>query len=445
VRDLALATLASGTALIAVYGAGLVFVAQHVADRYTPLLYPVVFLHVGFLWLGSLGLIVLGSLATAMIRVSFWTNVTDAVLLLAAVLFTILGLYRTFQRTADRRQVLAMVDRLKKSDRITALRDLTWNSVTRGDVTSTEYLLNFSSYASEDWASLLDWTTQYAPLLEQSWLRQAILHSFTSRDFNENAAKLTEPTLKRFVASCLDREWYDSIHDIIVGIIGAVCLTSKFTQYHRYVIFDLGFNLYYIGDEGSATPRSSQRAPDSLQDARDLFLSHITTIRLSVVDHDDPASITEFCLLLQRLAESGIGPMHVSSQVWDILEDGYGHGLTEQDALDALANTIGFCRFNSEEVGGVLEDGDEYLDKVSAHLALYIMKLGFPSQLGRMMGNARFGHPKQMPQRFAMTNGFGEEIYTAAAKKLGYKNWPDLAGNHHRGLLGLRSRKGHPL
>lgn len=423
-RDLALATLASGTALIAVYAAGLVFVAQHVADRYTPLLYPVVFVRVGFLWLGSLGLITLGSLATAMIDVSFWANVSDAVLLVATVVLTILGLYRTFKRTADRKQVLAMVNHLRSADRITALRDLMWNSASQGDVTSTEFLLNFSPHGSEDWASLLDWTTQYAPLLEQSWLRKALLNSITSGDFNEKTAELMEATLKRLVGSCLDREWYDSVHDIIIAVTNAVCLASQFTQYHRHVVFDLGFNLHFVGEERSATARSGQRAPGSMQDAQDLFLSRITTIRRSVVGDDDPASITEFCRLLEWLIESDIGPMYIVPQVWEILEDGYGHGLTEQDALEALANTIGLSRFKPEEIS-IFEDGHEYLDRVSAHLALYIVKLGYKSALGRMMGNARFGHPKRIPSRFNMTNGFGEEIYATVAKELGYKNWPE--------------------
>ena len=438
-RDLALATLASGTALIAVYAAGLVFVAQHVAERYSPLLYPVVFRRVGLLWLGSLGLITLGSLATAMINVSFRTNVTDAVLLVATVVLTILGLYRTFKRTADRKKVLAMVNRLRSADRITALRDLMWNSASQGDVTSTEYLLDFSPYGSEDWAKLLDWTTQYAPLLEQSWLRQAILRSITSGDFNEKAAKLMEATLKRLVRSCLEREWYDSIHDIIIDITNAVCKMSKFTQYHRYAVFDLGFNLYFVGEERGATARSSQQAPDSLQDAKDLFLSRIVTIRRSVVGDNDPASITEFCMLLERLAESGIGPDIVSSQVWPILEDGYGHGLTEQDALETLAGTIGSLRDMAEEVS-VLEDGDERLDMLSAHLALYIVKLGYKGELGRMMGNARFGHPKRMPHRFVMTNGFGEEIYVAVAKELGYRNWKEPDRYQGKRFLRFRSR-----
>jgi hypothetical protein len=80
-------------------------------------------------------------------------------------------------------------------------------------------------------------------------------------------------------------------------------------------------------------------------------------------------------MLLERLIESGIGPMHVVSEVWDILEDGYGHGLAEQDALEALANTIGQSRFKAEELS-IFEDGGDYLDRLSAHLALYIVKLG---------------------------------------------------------------------
>jgi hypothetical protein len=248
-----------------------------------------------------------------------------------------------------------------------------------------------------------------------------------------------EPVLNRLAINCLDREWYDFIHEIIVAVTRAVCLTSRFTQFHRYAIFDLGFNLHWVGEEGSATARSSQRAPDSLQDARDLFLSHITTIQRSVVDDDDPASVTEFCMLLQRLAESGIGLMHVSSQVWDILEDGYGHGLTEPYALEALANTIGLCRHNTEEVNP-LEDENDYLDRVSAHLALYIVALGRKSELGRMMGNAWFGHPKQMPNRFAIHNELSEEIYAIVAKELGYRRWPKPERYRRIGFPRRRSR-----
>jgi hypothetical protein len=253
-----------------------------------------------------------------------------------------------------------------------------------------------------------------------------------------------EPALNRLFLSCLDREWYDSVHEIIVATVRAVCLTPKFTQYHRYAIFDLGFNLHYVGEEGSATKRISQRAPDSLQDARSLFLSQITSIRHSVVDDNDPESVTEFCTLLQRLAESGIGPMYVSSQVWEILEDGYGHGLTDPDALEALANTIGVCRRHVDEIS-VFEDGNEYLDRVSAHLALYIVKLGRKSQLQRMMGNAWFGRRKQLPSQLVMTNGFDEEIYTAVAKELGYKGWPNSARNRGRDFSWPRFRGRRPL
>ena len=436
-RDLALATLGTATGLIAIYAAGLVFVAQHVADHYTPLLYPVVFRRIGLLWLTLLGIITLGSLATALIRVSFRTNISDAVMLVAAVVLTILGLYRTFQGTADRKKVLGMVSHLNDSQRMTALRDLMWNSVNRGDVTSAEFLLDCSPYGSTDRASLIDWTTQYSPLLEQPWLRQAILHSLTSGDFDENAAKLMDPALKRLVINCLDREWYDSIHEIIIDVIRAVCSTSRFTQYHRYAIFDLGFNLHYVGEEGSSTERSSQRSPDSLQDARDLFLSRITTIRRAVLDDNDPGSVTEFCMLLERLADSGIGPMAVSSQVWEILEDGYGRGLIEQDALEALAGTIGSYRNKTEEIS-VFEDGNDYLDRVATHLALYIVASGSKSQLARMMGNAWLGHPKQMPSRLNMTNKLGEEVYATVAKELGYKRWPNP--DRHRRISRPRRR-----
>ena len=115
--------------------------------------------------------------------------------------------------------------------------------------------------------------------------------------------------------------------------------------------------------------------------------------------------------------------MHVSSQVWEILEDGYKANLLEQDALESLANLIGFCRYGDEDYPDFIDPESE-LDARAAHLALYIVTLGYEGQLGRMMGNARFGHPKHMPHRLAMHNDISEDTYSKVAKILGYKSWP---------------------
>jgi hypothetical protein len=175
----------------------LIFVAQHVADRYTPLLYPVVVRRIGLTWLGLLSLVVLASLILTLIRVSHRTNFADAFLLVSALVFTVFGLYRTFQDAADRARILAMIKHLDSEDQTTALRDLIWSSVNRGDVTSTEFLLGLSAYGSREQAELADWITQYSQLLEQSWFRHAILNSLTSGEFTAQAAELLRPALSR--------------------------------------------------------------------------------------------------------------------------------------------------------------------------------------------------------------------------------------------------------
>ena len=316
-RDLALPTLATSATLLAIYAAGLIFVAQHIADRYTPLLYPTVVRRVGFLWLGFLSLIVLASLASTLITVARWTNIGDAILLVSALALTVIGLYKTFQGAADRGRILGMIRHLTGENQVTALRDLTWDSVNRGDVTSTEFLLNVAHYGSKEQAELADWVTQYSQLLEQPWLRQAILSNLTSGDFDGKPAELSGLTINRLVVCCLDREWYYSVHEIIVTILRSVERSERFTSYHRYVVFDLGFNLHYVGEEGSATERISQRSPESLQDVRDLYLSRLTALRRAVIGDNDPSSMTQLCMLLERLAESHIGIMYVSGQVWE--------------------------------------------------------------------------------------------------------------------------------
>jgi len=423
VRDLAVPTLSTAATLLAVYAAGLIFIAQHIADRYTPLLYPTVVRRVGRVWLGLLSAIVLASLVLTLIRDAPWTNVADAFLLVGALALTVIGLYKTFQDTVDQARILGMIKHLEDGAQMTALRDLTWNSVNRGDVTATEFLLSFAHYGSKEQAELVDWITQYSQLLEQPWLRQAILANLTSGDFDHEAAESLCSAIKRLFICCLDREWYDSAHEIIVTMTRAMETTARFTEYHRYVAFDLGFNLHYIGDEGSATVRVSQRSPESLQDAQNLYLSRLTILRRSAIGDNDPSSVTQFCILLERLAESNIGIMHVSSQVWDILEDSYKRGLLEQDALESLASLIGYCR-NSDEDYADFIDAESELDSRATHLALYIVALGYEDEVRRMMGNARLGLRKHMPHRLAMHNDISEDTYSTVAKILGCKSWP---------------------
>jgi hypothetical protein len=422
-RDLALPVLAGATTLLAIYAAGLIFVAQHVADRYTPFLYPKVVRRIGGFWLVALTLITLAALALTLIKLSRWTNIGDVALLVGALFFTTFGLFRTFQGAADRQRILHMVTFLPPATRTAALRDLAWSSVSRGDVTSTEFLLRLPSYGSTEQAELVDWITQYSQLLEQSWFRHMVLESLTSGEFTAQAADLLRPALIRLLTCCLDREWYDSVREIVVATVRAVGTAPQFTMYHKYIMFDLAFNLYYIGEEGGEAKRKSERAPEPLDDARDLYLSHLTTLRHSAIGDGHPSGVTAFCQLLERLAFSRIGPMHVSSQSYDVVEDSYKDHLLEKDALESLANMIGACRY---DWGEYMDDKEieENLDELSAHLALYIVALGYGDQLGRMMGNARFGHPKRMPRRYAADSGIDESVYTTVAKTLGYRNWP---------------------
>jgi hypothetical protein len=420
-RDLALPALATATTLLAVYAAGLIFVAQHVADRYTPVLYPVVVRRIGLVWLGLLALVTLASLAFTLIKTAAWTNICDAFLISSALLIVVLGLYWTFQSAADRSRILGMIRRLHDEDRIIALRDLTWNSVNRGDVTSTGFLLKSSQSGSQEQAALLDWMTQYSQILEQPWMREAILATFASGDFGGTAADVLRSAFNRLVSYCLDHELYESVNNITFAVVRSIALSPKFTSNHTRILFDLGFNLHYVGEEGSASDRSSQRAPEALEDARDLFLSKLTTLRRVVIADDDAFCVTNFCHLLERLAEAGIDPLHVASQVWDILEDSHNGELLEPDALESLANLIGACRHTKSKY---FEDKElqESLDRYSVHLALYIVALGYKDQLARMMGNARFGHPKRMPYRLAMHGGISEDVYTLVARDLGYRN-----------------------
>lgn len=118
--------------------------------------------------------------------------------------------------------------------------------------------------------------------------------------------KLLNASLKRITLHCLDHDWYDAVNEIIKAVIPAYGHTPGFTQNYTYAVSDLGFNLNYIGEEGAGTKRSSSRAPQSLHDSQDLYLSRLTHLRRSAIEENKARSVTQYCQLLEQLADDAL-------------------------------------------------------------------------------------------------------------------------------------------
>lgn len=130
----------------------MIFVAQHVADRYSPALYPKVVWRVGLIWLTALSTIAIAALGLALVENTWQTEIAAACLLAAAIIITVLGLYRTFRVVADRTRILDMATRLGADQRAAALRDLVWSCAHRGDVQATDHLLGFPQHGTHEQA-----------------------------------------------------------------------------------------------------------------------------------------------------------------------------------------------------------------------------------------------------------------------------------------------------
>ncbi len=209
----------------------------------------------------------------------------------------------------------------------------------------------------------------------------------------------------------------DCVQATMDALAGAPCFSGR----HEALAFDYGFHVFYVGEEARAVPRLGHPEP-LLRETQDYFLAELTPLRRAILEQRNPASVTWFCRLLSRLSQSAISPLHIGSNVYDVLEDGYQAHLLEVDALKALAVAIGGMRHDYD--GKSLADELEPADERAAHLALCIVKVGNASQLGRIIGNAGFDRKNQMPRRLTMSNGFNEDIYQEVAVRLGYKSWP---------------------
>jgi hypothetical protein len=430
-RDLGAATVASTTTLFAVYVAGLVFLAQHVADRYSPLVYPRVAVRAGRLVLVGQALVVAGSLWLALIRETAWTNRGDALLIGASLVISVTGLYITFQTAADRARIIDIVQQLEPTNRSIALRDMTWTGVSRGDVTAVEMLLRTPEAGSEEQADLLSWLTDYPVLMQQSWIRQLVLATATEHGFEDSAAEQLGPALTQLLTYCLDNSLFSSAEKVLLDVVRAVDEAAEFGRNHADLLFDFGFAIHCVGEEGRSAPRVGVPAV-SLDGVQEWFQSKLVVLKRAVVRHGDSASVTNFCLLLQRLSEAGIARVAVVSQIHEVLEDAYPNGALESRALEALANTIGAARGGTREdesgASFYLDDDSEYqelLNERAAHLALYIIKLGGQEHVGRMMSNARAFPISKMPRRLVTENDFDEDLYLAVARAFKKRRWSE--------------------
>jgi hypothetical protein len=289
-------------ALLAVYVAGLIFVAQHIAERYAPALYPVVVRKIGLPWLGIMAVIATATLVLTLFRLSLWTNIIDAVLFAAALSTLILGLYLTFGAAANRERVLAMAGDVKASDRVSAFQDLLWSSASRGDVTGAEYVLSIPKYGSSEQAGLLGWVTQYPQLLQQPWFTQAVLKCLTHGELDAVAAERLRSAFRQLLVCTLNVDEFSEANEIVLAILRAVEEASAFTEYHRYVVFDVGFHTHMVGEEGlNATPRIGQPAA-SLREVQEYFLAELSPLREAVLRHRDPEGVTQFAYRSSTLA-----------------------------------------------------------------------------------------------------------------------------------------------
>ncbi|MFL6136705.1 MAG: hypothetical protein ACJ74O_02770 [Frankiaceae bacterium] len=409
------------------YVAGLVFVAQHVAERYSPLIYLKVVLRAGRMWLAGLSATVLASVVIAVHPPSDWTNTVEAALLLGGLVFALGGLFSVFRFASDRRQIVGVVLRLGEvGDRTIALQEMAWNAVNRGDIKMTHLLLDQPARAADEQAELLGWIVQYPVLLQQSWLRQLLVRCLLPERMEDSWAELTGGSLGRLLTTSLDAGWFDTGEDIVLSLHRSLDSAPTFGEHHSSLVFDVGFALHMVGEEGRASKRIAHPAV-ALASLQEWFEAKLTSLRRAVLRLRDTDSTTNLCQLLDRLAQSGIATLAVTSQVHPVLEESYRDGTLESDALEALAGAIGaahLARFAEGDSDQLPDVEYHHLDALAGHVALYAAALGDLDQVPRMMGNARFIRADGMPRRLVMGNRLPEELYVAVARALGARRWP---------------------
>lgn len=411
-RD-ATATSATGAiAMLAVYAAALIFVLQHVAERYTPALYPLIARR-ALLWLLPLALLVAASASLAWAPQSATIEIAAVVILLVAVALALLGAYQTWRMASSGPAVAHMIARLPRASQVSATVDVLVSAISRADTATAISALANLEPGSEAQAQVVARLSQHRHLVQPEWVSSELILSTRGGLADEGARRLREP-ISVLLDLALADEDYHRAETLLRDILDDLEETKPFLEPQGELLFDCGFTVWHRGEEGASEPRQSDQQR-RLANTKDTFLIHLTEIWRAILARRVRPEVTAFASAFSRLQQADVPVVHHSSILYSILEDGGACDLLEQLCLEQLAVAVGGARRLDSDTEVLMDE--DYLDSLAELVALWVAELGSPDQVGRVLGNAGV-HRSGKPTRLVTQRDFSATAETAVADAL---------------------------
>lgn len=395
-------TAATGAiAMLAVFAAALIFDLQHVGERYTPALHPII-IRQSSRWMFYLAALVLITSFTILLPGSTWVEVVAVGSLVASVVISLCGAYWLWRLTETGPTAVALLYLLPDAPRYDGAVDILGTAIARGDRRTTGCVLKVFGAGSERHAALLDWLSNQRDLLKPEWVTTETVQSIRGGLAGGGAERLQNP-ISRILDDALNNEDYGRADAIVSGSMRGLESTESFLKEQSALAFHLGFTIWYHGEEGARDPRLHEQGT-RYSYLKDTFILELKRVWDTVLERADSAQVTAICQVVMRLQQEDIPVVFNSSIVFGILEDGGIARLLEQSGLEDLASAVGAARHSRRAKGSELDQ--DRLDSLAELVALWVAELGAPDQVIRILGNAgvlSLGQPQRLATKYAFT------------------------------------------
>ncbi len=461
-RDAALSNIAL---MVTLYAAVIIWGMQHLSDRYSPKLLFIFLLRVS-IWpffalvviLCVAGLLLLPSVPHAIVsllthntfQMPFWAgDVLAFVLLLASIMLIIATVAFMVWSLTTGTPVISWLR--KRKDRVELLEDILLNTIEQNNVRLTRTALS-AALGGQQCIEIIEWLKEHRSWLAISWFARELLDLILSSPLDTALIRLYSDLLCLMLAGTLEVEEQEQAWFVLDTLCNVLERADTWEEEHMNLLDRIGFTLWKVGDYMGSTPRTA-RIPEQLEGLQWHFIMCVRRMWYHVLDLKNSSAVYYYtmalCELILEARETKEQSESLLSQVFDVLQEGFGQHLLSKETIQELASELGHLR------RGLTDQDEETQNEIDSYLfaCLAILdELGAgKDELGRVVANGYLRHrvvkgkwlgTDKMKQEPIYYTWLSTKSYTAARKALGL---PGLSKKQVREITERRAGDGERI
>lgn len=432
---MAMAVLPGIIAMLAIYAGAVIVAMQHIAERHSPSLIPIIVRRSVLVALVLVALLpTVGALALVPSR-PVWEGISLG-LLLVAVIIAIWRSAAVWADVSDGAAVVAWLRRAPETYRVVTLQEMFWNAVGRADRRVIVAVLDAVRTGDQKTKmAFLAWLGDHSEVVSSEWLTSDVLehlvvdgiHALREleplRDISQarvvdegelpgggTLQRLELPPINpdyphvrasqqqetyndcltalilRLFADALNVEAFGRAAQIIKQMGSALGDAAPWTQAHAELLYRLGYAVWNVGEPGASIPRTA-RIPAQLGEIEGWYSKALRGVWARLQTVGNPDEIETYASLLGGVAGEvsleGLSNF-ILPRIYDVLEDGFTQHLLTNHTIEQLAADLGLAR----HVAGDDKRTQQRIDDYIITLATMRVELGGDmAAVSHLLGN----------------------------------------------------------